>query len=256
MSIRTRSAFTYGHTVSEDNQFINFSEDGITELSATIEIGSFYLQEFINKIAIALNEIGDNTYEVTLNRSTRKITISADDNFSLFVTTGTQASISAFSLIGFTTDRSGSNSYEADIASGFVYYPQAPLQDYVSFDDTEESVQSKVNESSSGELEVVSYGIRNFMECNIKYATDILGQGFIENNATGVQDLRLFMQYITKKRPIEFIQDKANFNDYVACVLESTARKSDGTGFQLRELYAEKLANYYESGKLVFRKIN
>jgi len=255
MSIKTRSAFTYGHTITDDNSFINFSEDSVTELAATIEIGSFYLQQFIDKIAVALNQIGDLEYEVTIDRTTRLITISANTNFDLLVTNGTQASISAFSLIGFTTDRTGSNSYTADIPSGSVYYPQAPLQDYVSFDDIEESVQSKVNESSSGELEIVSYGVRNFMECNIKYATDIIGQGYIENNATGVQDLRLFMQYITRKRPIEFIIDKNDFNTYQPCVLESTARKSDGTGFQLRELYAEKLANYYETGKLVLRKI-
>ena len=134
MAIKTRSAFTYGHTIDDNNQYINFSEDGIIELSATIETGSYYLNDFINQIAIALNDIGDNNYVVSVDRLTRKITISGDNNFDLLVTNGQQLSISAFPLMGFTTDRTGSNSYEADIASGFIYYPQAPLRDYMPFD--------------------------------------------------------------------------------------------------------------------------
>ena len=256
MAITTRSAFTYGHNITENNQYINFVEDGINELAATIEIGSYYLNQFPDAIASALNDIGDNIYEVTLDRTTRKITISADANFDLLVTTGSQVSISAFSLMGFTTNRSGADTYETDLETGFVYYPQAPLFEYISFDDIEEAVSAKVNESSSGEIEVVSYGTRNFMECNIKYATNIIGQQFIEDNASGVSDLRVFMQYITRKRPIEFIEDKTDFETYVPCLLESTPKSSDGVGFLLRELYAQKLANYYETGKIVFRKLN
>lgn len=260
MAITTRSAFTYGHTITEDNQYINFTENGIDELASTIEVGSYYLNEFIDKIALALNEIGDNTYSVTIDRSTRKITISADANFDLLVTTGTQTNISAFSLIGFTTDRSGASSYEGDVASGSIYYPQTPLRNYVAFEDIEESVEVQVNESSSGELEVVSYGTRNFMKCNIKYATDLLRntskQGsYIENNSTGVSDLRTFMQYLRLKRPIEFIPDRDDLNTFTPCLMESVRGYRDGTGFELRELYSEGLAYHFETGELKFRKL-
>ena len=256
MSISTRSAFIYGHTINEgDNEFINFMEDGVTELSATIDIGSYTISQFVNKIAQALNEIGDNTYTVTLDRATRLITISADANFDLLVTTGTQVSISAFSLMGFTTNRAGASTYTSDLASGLIYLPQYNLMGYVSFEDMEESVQSKINESSSGEIEVVSYGTRNFSEFNIKYATDITGQGAITDNPTGVSDLRIFMQYITKKRPFEFLPDKDAPNTFDSAILESTTKSKDGTGFMLRELYSQKLANYFETGKLTLRRI-
>jgi len=255
MAITTRSSFIYGHTITDDNAYINFMEDGITELTAIIDVGSYTISQFVDKVAIALNEVGDSTYTVTLDRDTRKITITADANFDLLVTTGTQAGISAFSLIGFTTDRSSALTYEGDTASGSIYYPQYNLQEYVSFEDIEEAVQSKVNESSSGEIEVVSYGTRNFSEFNIKYATDITGQGAIDNNATGVSDLRAFMQYITKKRPIEFLPDKSDTNIFYSTLLESTSTSKDGTGFTLKELYSQKLANYFETGKLVFRKL-
>lgn len=257
MAIQTRSAFTYGHKIDTSNENINFVEDGINELTATIETGSYYLNQFIDKIAQALNEIGDNAYTVTLDRNTRLITISADANFDLLVTTGTQLETSAFSLMGFTTDRSGSNSYTADTASGLIYYPQAPLYDYVPFENIREAVQSKRNESSSGEnVEVISYGLVNYMECNIKYATDITGQGYIENNANGVSDLRTFMEYITRINPIEFIPDKSDLDTFTPCILESTRQSRDGTAFELRELYSEKLANYYESSTLRFRRIS
>ena len=256
MAITTRSAFTYGHTIDDDNQYINFSENGVDELAATIDIGSYTLNDFADKIAQALNEIGDNTYSVTLDRDTRLYTISADNNFDLLVTTGTQTAISAFSLMGFTSNKTGSDSYESDVASGFVYYPQAPLKNYAQFDDIEEAVQAKVNESTDGStIEIVSFGQRNFMRCNIKYATNIINQNYIEDNATGVSDLRTFMRYVTKKRPVEFIPDRQDFDTYESCLLESTPRSKDGVGFEIRELYSEGLAYYFETGDLTFRRL-
>ena len=256
MALTTRTAFIYGHTITDENEFINFSENGIDELAATVENGSFTLSEFVDLVASALNDVGDNTYTATIDRTTRKITISADANFDLLVTTGTQTAISAFSLIGFTTDRTGASSYEADIASGDIFEPQAPLYDYAAFENNEYSVQSKVNESSSGQIELVTYGTKQLMECNIKYITNITGQNLVTDNPTGVADANKFMQYIRLKRPIEFLPDKNTTGSFTPCFLESTSKAPSGDSYMLRELYSEKLANYFETGKLVFRKIN
>lgn len=255
MAITTRSAFYYGHNITENNQYINFSEDGgVTELSTTIPVGAYTLTDFTSEVVKALNAEGDNTYTISLDRLTRKITINCDANFDLLVTTGTQSEISAFSLIGFTSNKSGSNSFESDTGSGFAYYPQYNLQNYVDFQDILESVDSSVNTSASGLVEVINFGRVNFMECNIKYATDIIGQGAIDNNANGVSDLRQFMTYITNKYPLEFVKDKdaVNFN---SCILERSAKSKDGTSFQLYELYSQGLAYYYETKTLVFREL-
>ncbi len=67
MSINTYSAFTYGHTITEDNQWINFSENGIDELSAQIDIGAYTLGEFASKVASALNEVGTLNYTCEVN---------------------------------------------------------------------------------------------------------------------------------------------------------------------------------------------
>ena len=259
-----RSAFIYGHTITSDNQFINFSENGIDELAATIEVGSYSLTEFLDAVANAMNLIGDNTYQVTVDRSTRILSITNEENnnFDLLVTTGTQQTISAFSLIGFTTDRSGADTYAGDVASGFIYQPQYKLQDYVDFEDIQESVQSQVNESSSGQIEVVTYGTKKLMECIITYATDIVrpeskgNVNGIENQVNGVLNLRVFLEYITKKRPIEFIPNRDDKNTFTKCFLESTPGYRDGTGFRMRELYAEGLAFHFTSGKLVFRRLD
>lgn len=255
MSIKSYSGFIYGHDVSDLNQYINFSEDGINELGAQVKVGSYTLEGFVNAVSIALNDIGQLDYTVTVDRSTRKITISATSTFNLLVTTGTQSAISAFNLIGFTTNRSGASSYEADIASGLFYEPQYKLQRYVDFEDIVKTAQSSVNTSASGVVEVVSFGQNKFMECNITYATDIVGQGSIKNNASGVAALRAFMTYIIQKKPIEFVVDIETTSVFVPCILESTRDSSDGTSFQLYELYSRGLANYFETQTLRFRKV-
>jgi hypothetical protein len=248
-----KSSFIYGHTITDDNSFINFTENGIDELSSTIEIGSFTISTFIDAVAVALNEIGDNTYTVSLDRTTRKITISADANFDLLVTTGTQSQISAFSLMGFTSDKSGSNSYEADEASGSIYLPQTKLFGYVPFEHNQSSVQSKVNESSSGDIELVTYGERRFAKFNIKYISNITGQNFIEDNPNAVQDVTTFMEYIRLKRPFEFLPDRDDVNTFYSVILESTPQGA--TDYELTELYAESLAFYFETGTITLRQI-
>lgn len=255
LDIGTYSAFTYGHDITDNNSYINFSEDGLTELTAIVEVGSYTLGEFIDAIALALNEIGDNTYTVTLDRATRIITISADAAFWLYPATGTNASISAFPLIGFTTDRTNVLTADGDEASGEYYEPQYYLQRYIGFDDIIETTNARVNQSASGRVEVVSYGQVNFAEFNITFITDITGQNYILEDASGVANARAFMTYLIQKKPVEFFPDKTDENTFTKCILESTPESRDGINFTLKELYSRGLANYYETGRLRFRKL-
>lgn len=255
MSLKTFSAFIYGHDVTQNNQSIDFSEDGSNILLAQVKIGSYSLSDFVNAVSVALNEAGDNDYTVTVDRATRLITIASSGNLWLYPQSGPRSSISLFPLIGFNLDKSGLSSYIADIASGNIYEPQYKLQKYVDFDDFVEANDSSVNVSASGIVEVVSFGETRFMECNITYITDITGQGVIKNNPSGVSDLRQFMLYATKKKPLEFIADIDTPSQFVPCILEKTRTSSKGTGFQLFELYSRGLANYYETGQLTFRKV-
>lgn len=254
MSINTYSGFTYGHNITEDNNFINFSEGAGPILAAEIEIGSYSLGEFVDAVLNALNSTGSLTYTGSLDRTTRKITLSGSGIFSLYPVSGDQSEVSAFELMGFTSDLSGLDTYEGDSPSGFFYEPQYWLQQFVDFQDNIKSVSSSVNTSASGLVEAVNWGKIEMMNCNIKYATDILNQMVIKNNANGVADLRAFMNYIINKYTIEFIPDIGNPSNFTKCILESTQESKDGTAFRLKELYAQKLAYYWETGILVFRK--
>jgi hypothetical protein len=93
------------------------------------------------------------------------------------------------------------------------------------------------------------------MECNITLATDIIPQGAIKENATGVSDLRQFLNYAINKNPIEFVADLENPNVFESTLLEKTQIDSKGTGFKLYELYARKLVGYFETKTLTFRKL-
>lgn len=254
MSITSYSGFTYGHNITSANDYLNF-DDGVGEVGAQIDVGAYTLNDFLGKVLEAFNAEGTQEYTGSIDRITRKITIEALANFDLLVTTGTQSTISAYALMGFTSDKTGSNTYESDVASGSFYEPQFLLQTYVAFEDNIKTAKASVNETANGTVEVVSFGKNEFMECNITLATDIVPQGAIKENPTGVSDLRAFLNYAINKNPMEFVFDLENPDVFESCLLEKTGSDSKGTGFKLNELYARKLVGYFETKTLTFRKL-
>jgi hypothetical protein len=252
MSIDTYSAFTYGHTITTDNNYINFDE-GAGEIAVQISIGSYSMGEFIEAVSTALNSGGTLEYSVSLDRSTRFLTISSTASFSLLVDTGANASISAFPLMGFTGADVSGLSITGNIASGSYFEPQNILQSYVDFRDNVKTTNASVNQSASGVVEVVSYGAVKFMECNIVPQTDIIGQGSIKNDANGVANLRDFLSYCITKAPIEFIPDIDTPSTFTKCLLESTRESKQGVDFKIKQF--KKLFAYFQSGGLVFREL-
>lgn len=257
MSIRTFSAFFYGHTVTPLNNKINFSEGG-DELLAEISIGAYTPTDYAVAVQDALNSSGAFSYTVTFNRSTRTMTIaSVSGNFSLLASTGSQVDVGAWEMLGFApVDLSGDDSYTGGLASGSSYAPQFKLQDFIHANDWQAASSATVNKSASGRVEVVKFGDESFYQGNITYVTDISQpSGSIKNNASGVASLRTFMQYIINKRPIEFVPDIDTPATYVKVILESAPGFNDGTGYKLKELYDKGLPGYYETGTLVFRVV-
>jgi hypothetical protein len=259
MGIKTYSAFVYGHTITDENKFINIDE-GSGEISIEVEIGSFTLDGFVNAIAVAINSNPDvvNEYTATVNRSTRVITISSDANFDILVDTGTQSESSAFPLMGFTNgDLTGQQSYSGNEQSGSYFEPQLYLQKYIDFADNVKTTQANVNKTASGLVEVVSYGTVRYMECLITLQTNIeqAKESELKNDPSGYDNLRSFMLYCITKAPIEFIKDINTPDEYTDCLLERTDRSSDGVDFRLKELYSRGLVGYFDSGSLVFREL-
>jgi hypothetical protein len=78
----------------------------------------------------------------------------------------------------------------------------------------------------------------------------------VENNASGVANAISFLDYITTKAPIEFMEDRDTPSTYVQGFLISTDDSKEGISYKLMELFDRGLTGFYDIGKLVFRKID
>lgn len=255
--INTFCKFYYGHTVDETNYALDFKEGAGSELNANVEIGEYTLTDFASAVSNALNETGALTYTVSVNRTTRIITISASGSFTLLASTGSRVGIGIWSLLGFSVNTSSASSHAGTIASGSEWIPQFKPQDFVDFQDQQSSVDGVKRESANGSVEAISFGNRQIMDANFTFITDI-GQSsnaVITNDASGVSNARTFLEYATTKADLEFIPDKNSPSTFTKCILESTSESKDGLGFKLKELYARGLPGYYETGVLKFRKV-
>lgn len=260
MAIYTKSKFYYGHNITLTNNTISLDE-GSGDITVTLNVGRYSLTQFVVEVERALNEFGNQTYTVTLDRADRIITIDAPNAFDLLFFSGGSSGTSVYSLLGFEQlDYTGLNSYTAPNPSGKEYRPQFLLQRYLDFKDNEESIQSVVNESAQGVVEVVAFGRKRIMKCTITFITDIFQakNAPIENNPTGVDDANDFLSDIINKGDIEFIPDRDDnsLSGFTTCFLESTQESKEGTAYTLKELFSKGLQGYYDTGELTFRAVN
>lgn len=253
--IQTHSKFYYGFTVLPAAQYIDFDE-GAGPLSAELQIGQYTLTEFAAEIARAMNDVGELTYTVTVNRVTRAITIAADGNFELLIATGGHLGTSAFALAGFSgADLSGSDEYTGG-AAGTEYKTQHKLQSYLAADDNHDVSYGTVNESASGEVEVVTFGDIQYVEGDFQYVSDIdhgVGGPF-RSRADGVAQLRALMNFMTTLAPVEFMPDEDQPADFLKLRLESTPDdQGKGLKYKLKEQYGRGLPGYFNTGVLRWR---
>jgi len=257
MSISTFSVFYTNIEVDSTNNYINFNEGG-GEISATVDAGTYTLTEILTAIKTAMDAVGGQEYTVTLNRATRKITISATSNFDLLISTGSQSGISIWSDIGFTSgaDLTSTNSYEGSQGGASEYQPQFILQDYVESQNYKEKISPTINESASGRIEVVSFGTRSFFEMSFKFITDKVMDGkLIKNNSSGVSDFRAFMDVAIQKGNLEFMPDINDRGTFYKVLLETVPGNNKGTGYKLNELLGRSLPGFYELNKVKFRVV-
>ena len=254
MGLETKSKFYYGYTVDSNNNKIDFNEGG-GELTGTLSFGDYSMTDFASELSVALNDAGGQTYTVSVDRDTRAITISASLNFDLLISSGTNSGTSVYTTAGFTgADQTSTNSYTGS-ATGSEYKPQFLLDQYVPSENNKERLFSTRKESASGKVEVVSFGTVSNVTMNITFITDINQgtNGAIETDLSGVSNARLFLDHITEVKPVEFMPDRDTTSTFEKLILLSTPQSKDGTNYELKELFSKGLANYYETGKLLFR---
>lgn len=251
--LNTMSKWYYGHFIDTTNNILSFN-DG-SDKTATLNVGDFSLTEFISEVQRALNAASSLTFTVSVDRSTRLVTIAAGSTFELQTTSGSP--LNPYSLLGFSgADKTGTNTYTGGAASGSEFKPQLKLQKYSPFGDEQLASYSNVAKSASGNVEVVSFGTDDFMQAEVAYQTNNNTTGSaIENQANGLDNLRTFLQYAVLKRKMEFIPDRDTPGTFDKCILESTSASSSGTGYRLKE-YLGSLPGFYSSGILKFRKMS
>lgn len=255
--LKTRSQFFYGHEVTELNKWIDFQE-GVTVYAAQMKTGYYSLEEYLNEFERAMEEVSPLDYSVTVDRSTRLVTVSAGSNFSLLVSSGIHAGNDGYSLLGFTgSDRTSASTYTGDSASGSRYRPQFYLQNYVPTDHNQEAVSAVINETGSGVVEVVKFGNKSFMECEIQFINDycVNADSWIEQDLSGVSNAVSFLRDLVKKGHVEFMPDRDDPDTFQTVLLESTEKSNNGTGYKLNEELQSGLTGYFRTGKLVFRLV-
>ncbi len=254
--INTYSKFYYGLEVTSDNKWLDFDEGG-GELSADIQPGFYTMQELADAVEDAMNDLGGDVYTVSVNRTTRVITIQSGGTFDLLWNTGTNTASTIGTLLGFviTADDTSLSTISGDSAMGSAYVPQFKLQDYISEADYRMLRSGTKQKSTSGLVEVINFGTDKWFEFSIKFATNISqpSSGPIISNSSGVENLEAFMQWVTKGAQVEFMPDSSTAATYYKLILDSTGMDSNGLGYKLQEQYSRGLIGYFETGILKFR---
>lgn len=260
--INTFSSFYYDTQINAQpyNGYMNIDE-GSGEITVQIPVSSYTLTTLVVAIRTALAAQATLDYTVSLDRTTRQLTISAPTAFDLLTDTGTNADSGIWGLIGFSTaaDLTGQTSYTGSGAIGKVYTPQFKLQSYVDPEDFQARNQAKKNIAANGTtVEVISFGTAKFVEMDIKFITsrmDIPDCINILPNPNGHEDAIDFFKNITRLNPFEFNKDVNNPGTFFRVILESISEFSDGTGYRLRELNNQGIPDVYESGIIRLRVI-
>lgn len=278
MTLKTKPIFYYGIEIEKEFTWIDFKEGAASpEVSVQLPVGSYSLEELRKLIEDGMNSVGSLSYIVTVDRYTRRLTVLADAPFVLLNGTGSHASSSLMSYVGFSTtptwgdgglygdspliygesDTALNFAHQAQFPVGFSYQPQYCLQDYLDADNNRELREAKVNESINGDcIEVIYFGFDELYEFRFKYITNLNmpKDGPIENNPQAVEEVDAFFRWAITKRQIEFIPDLEDVNTYYKIRFEKGGGGRNGTGYKLKEL-VPKLPEFYDTGKLTFRRL-
>lgn len=252
--ILTRSVFYYGLRITNENCGFDFSEGG-SEISARLNNGDYTLETLKSEILRMLNEQGNNSYSINIDRDTRIIEILSDGDFELLISSGSQSLKSCWATIGFVygSDLVGSDAYSGSVGAGKEYITQYPLKNYLSERDYRVKEDATFNVTPVGIGQSVSFGNGARIRMNITLITNIIdlkNKNFY-SNPSGIEDFLDFIDYCMDKSVVEFMENVDDRNYTSKVFLETTAQDRDAFTFTLTTLAKD----FYESGLLIFRKV-
>jgi len=252
--MKLRAVFYYGHIVTPTSNTIRIDE-GSGNIDVELQVGRYSLTDYIAMVSREINAVTTQDYIVALDRKTRQVTISAASDFDLLVADIYPLN-SGFPILGFNeiANLTGSNSYASDTATGRAYFPQFPLQNYIDFSANKEYLDASINKTAQGKEEVVSFGLVEYAEFDIRGITDhpMIAGSPIENNPNGVSDAKSFMDYCISKGELEFMPDREDRESYSRVLLQKTSKNSKGVGYQLAE--DRRVSGYFSTKSLKFKR--
>ncbi len=247
-------AFIYGYNVDSSNNTIYFKEAAdINERSFTIDSGSYTYRQLGQVIEDGLNNAGADNYTVTTNANTRTYTVASDNIFDLLANFDID---SLWPTVGFTVDEMAIASSTGS-ETGNIYYPQIPLQNYTPFEDTKVSISPNQTIAIQGTVRASTLGRVKRMKCSFEYITEkkFLYGSVIKTDENAFQNTRDFMDYITDKNVVEFIEDRTNFNIFKRCVLVRTRQSSQGLDYELENLDNNNFPGFKRISGLEFQEL-
>jgi len=250
--LQTRSIFIFDIIIKANENMLAFKElTGPTRV-ASLEPKAYTGIQLAAELAKSMNISGNQTYSVNYSKVTRKLSIVSASSFTILVNTSPFIGSSIHEVLKLgSTDLSGSSIETGSI--GKEYKPQMPLLDFVDGENNQRAIDSTINETSGGQVEVIRYGIKKIFEMNIDFVTETNQSGFIERNLNAVTELRYFMEYLVTKSVVEFIQNRDDIENSVTLILETTQESSNGVGFKIKE--KQGLVGYFTTGIMTFRKV-
>jgi len=258
VALKTYSMFYYGHTITEDNRYINFKEGVGVEKITTLPIGSFTLTKFTEILSSALNAASALDWTVSVARATRIVTITASGTATLLGATGSNFAKSFMQLAGFAQADLTGTTFVGSFGSGSVFKPTFYLQDYKSKNSNNALYNAVVTRSASGNnVSIQTFGQEKLIKANIKWITNLPqgSSGFIRNDPSAVENVTSFLDYGITKAPIEFMEDESKPNSFDRIILESTPLNQNGTEYELDEYVDRNLPDWFGTGLLTFRII-
>lgn len=262
--INTYSMFYYlDVSIDTTNQKIDF-HDGVSNKVGVIPIGQYSPKQLADQVRNAMNNVSENTFSCTFNRTAKTYTIASLDsiNFTLLISSGDNSGSSVYSIIGYSgSDTSAATTQTGSASSRVIsYYPQFYVQDYEPTKHWVEKIDPSVNTTNSGIVSVVSFGSVKYSQMSLTMITDLAqgGASPVKNNSGAVQSTLDFLSVLIGKRHVEFMEDENDPTDFEIFMLESAGNGggSKGTGFRLKEMFGQKLGNHYELKDIKFRKMD
>ena len=255
--LKDRALFLYGFDITQFNRYINFKSAALgPELTATLDVGNYTCTQLLAHIASKMSTAdGVNIYTLSIDRTINsgtenRIHIETNGSYlDVLFLSGTQADNSPRDLLGFgSVDLTGFTSYSSSAPGGTILLPDYPTWNYNGPDNMIVNDGVK-NVSASGIKETLVFAQMRFIQGQWKY---------INNFKTNTQltQWQTFLKYATRQLQFEFTPSiNEDSEKFYQVTLESTAKDSNGLGYELQQMNGVGLYRFYDSGLLKFRVI-